>query len=212
MLHVNVATVTLALALVSAALGDNGSAPGKGPKTNASRAALDAWLDRIPGAKAGTVAPVDDAAIGSILPREHFYSVRFMRYPRAQLAPRPLRLNNLIQVKSDGSVERIEDLAALTRLLADKLPPILDETHAREAVLACLRLVEEFHQDGQYTFGVPEDSVTVARQRDRLVASGRAVVTKGGKGEITTTLTFDASGKVVAVEPGGQVRPDVRLR
>lgn len=208
MFHVEVA-VALALAFGSAALGDDGSMP---PQPNPSRAAVDAWLGGIPGAKAGTVAPVDAATIRSLLPGEHFYSVRFMRYPRAQLAPRPLGLENLIRVKPDGSVERIESLAALGSLLTVRLAPIFDEAHARDAVRACLRLAEEFHQDGKYTFEVAEDSVEVARQGDRLVASGKASVTRGGKGEITVALTFDGSGKVVAVEPGGQVRPDVRLR
>lgn len=211
MFQVNAATVALVFALASMAPGDGGPAPGI-PQTGTSRAVLDAWLAGIPGAKAGAVAPIDDAAIRSVLPGESFYTVRFMRYPRAQLTPPPLRLENLIRVTPDGSVERIEDVAALTKLLTAKLPPILDEPRAREAVLAYLRLAEEFDQDGHYTFSVPEGAVAVARQRDRLVASGRAVVTKGGKGEITAVLTFDAAGKVVSIEPGGHVRPDVRLR
>jgi len=200
-LQMNAATVALVVVLASAT-----------PQTGTSRAALDAWLDGIPGAKAGAVAPIDDAAIRSVLPGESFYTLRFMRYPRAQLTPPSLRLENLIRVTPGGSVERVEDLAALTKLLTAELPPILDEPHARQAVLACLRLAEEFDQDGHYTFSVPDDSVVVARQRDRLVASGRAVVTKGGKGEITAVLTFDAAGKVISIEPGGHVQPDVRLR
>ncbi len=213
MLHVNVATLTLALVLASVVFGNDGSAQEDSPKARASRSALDAWLARIPNAKAGTVAPVDDPAIRNILPDEHFYTVRFfVGYPRPGLVPRPLGLNNLILVRSDGSVKQIKNLTTLTRLFTEKLPPILDEKQAREAVLAYLRLTEEFYQDGQYVFSIPEDSIVVARQGAHLVASGRAVVTKGGNGELTAKLMFDASGKVSMIEPGGRTRPDVRLR
>jgi len=211
-MDVKTAAAALVLAVVSAVLADNSSASGNGPEPNPSRAALDTWLGHIPGSKDGKVAPVDDAAIRTVFPGEHFYTVRFMRYPRAQLPPDPLRLDNLIRVKPDGSVERIEDLAGLTKWLKKHLPPIQDEVHAREAMLAGLRLAEEFHQDGGYQFDVPEQSVMVTHQGDHVVASGKAVVTEGGKGEITLTLTVDASGKLIAVEPGGHVRPDVRLR
>jgi len=211
----------VALSAVQAGQGDPD--PKDGAADDKSRAAVDAWLRRImtsdgatdvqPVPVAPKVVPIDEA-VRRVFPEDRFYSVRFLRYPRAVMPPRPLALENLVCVRPDGSVDWIKDLDALKRYLGDKLPPVRDEAPARAAVLAYLRLAEEFYQDGHYTFTVPEDAISVSRQGDQLVASGKAVVTKGGKGEVTVTLPFDTSGKlkVDEVKIVGRVRPDVRLR
>jgi hypothetical protein len=92
---------------------------------------------------------------------------------------------------------------------AQKLAHINDAKEARVSLLACLRLAEEFYQDGHYTFTVPENSISVAQEDKGWVASGKAVVSKGGSGEIKVTLTAGTPPKV-SIE--GKVRPDARPR
>src|SRR5260221_3877269 len=210
-MRVTTVSVTLALVVAPVAICEQVATAPESASTR-SRAFLDAWLHHIPGAETGKITPVDDEAMRRILPDDGFFTVRFTRYPRAQLAPPPLKLENLIAVKRDGTVEQIENLLALQRMLTLELPAIRDESEARAAVLACVRLAEEFFQDGQYVFRFPEDAVSVVRKGDQLIASGKSVVTSGGTGTITATLTVDASGKIVAIAPAGRVRPDARLR
>jgi hypothetical protein len=210
-----ISTLALVLALsvlLAAQAAQEGPDRGESAGRDRSRAALDAWLGRIPGSGAGRVAPVENEAVRRVFPAEWFYSVHFMRYPRAVIPPNPLKLDNVLGVSPDGSVKHLQNRDALTSYLREKLPPVRDAAEARNALLATLRLCEEFFQDGHYVFTVPDDSLSVAPQGDGRVAAGKAVVTKGGNGEITARLTFNASGKVDDIVLGGRVRPDVRNR
>jgi hypothetical protein len=222
-----IAAVTIGLALVvlsNKAVGHDGTDPhgldekkpraaknGADSHATDSRQAVDNWLKDVVTGQ--SVPPkteaVDDEAIRSLFPDDRFYAVRFMRYPRAVKPPSPLKLENLVRVRPDKSVERIENLDALKKLLEAKLATIPDENTARVALRASLRLAEEFYQDGYYTFTIPEQSISVAKVDGQLVASGKAEVTKGGKGSISVKLTTGGPSKV-AIE--GSVRPDVRNR
>jgi hypothetical protein len=215
MLLTKIAVVTASLTLLVLAAGWAG-ADGDDPKAGAAadkgREAVEAWLKRLTKGESLPAPPKIEAVNGAVsdfFPDDRFFAVRFMRYPRAVKPPPPLRLENLVRVRPDGSVDRVESPNALTKLFEAKLANVADEAGARAALRAALRLAEEFYQDGLYTFAVPEQSVSVAHQDDHLVASGRAVVTGGGKGEITVTLTTGARGTVAVA---GQVRPDVRNR
>ncbi len=135
-MRVTTVSVTLALVVAPVAICEQVATAPESASTR-SRAFLDAWLHHIPGAETGKITPVDDEAMRRILPDDGFFTVRFTRYPRAQLAPPPLKLENLIAVKRDGTVEQIENLLALQRMLSLELPAIRDESEARAAVLAC---------------------------------------------------------------------------
>jgi hypothetical protein len=217
MQFIRFAVLVLGLAAITFAVanaGRGGPERKDGAKPDGSRAVLDAWLARHPGAENAKVAPVENAALDHLFPGEHFYSVRFSRFPRAQLAPKPLRLENVVVVRPDQSVELLSSLDALKKFLGERLFEIRSEAKAREAVLASLRLAEEFYQDGSYSFHVDEGSVSAKAGGGRLVASGKSVVTKGGQGELTAELVFTTSGKLDAEKLGlrGKVRPDVRPR
>jgi hypothetical protein len=214
MLFTKVASVTLGLALLAlpgAPQSQSGSTPKESTRKEdaleqKNRAAVEAWVRHIMSsgsAKAApvpvkpSIEPVESAVVRRLFPDERYYAVHFMSYPRAVMTPPPLELNNLVRLRPDGSVDRIADLDALKKLWAEKLPPVRDEAHARAAVLGFLPLAVEFlhHGRGRYTFDIPEDGVTVSRQGDALTATGKAIATKGGEGQVTVTLTFDASGK-----------------
>jgi len=215
MLFTNITAVTLGVALIvlsAMQTEPDVTDPKAGIAADKSRDAVDAWLKALTKGKPLPAPPkiaVVDEAVRSLFPDNQFYTVQFMRYPRAVKPPVPLKLENLVQVRSDGSVDRIESLDALKKLFEKKLADVRDEGQARLVLLACLRLAEEFYQDGYYTFTVPEHAVSVVRRDSHFIASGKAVVTKGGQGEITVTLTTGAPSKI-AID--GKVRPDVRLR
>jgi len=210
---ITVATVGLALAALSVVLaGQDGTDQKGGAAADKSRDAVEAWLKALTKGEALPAPPTIAAVDGSVLsffPDDRFYAVRFMRYPRAVTPPAPLRLENLVRVRPDGSVDRIESLDALKKLFEPKLTNVRDDGKVRAALLACLRLAEEFYQDGHYTFTVSEQSVSVVHRDDHLVASAKAVVTNGGKGEITVMLTTGAPSTITI---DGKVRPDVRNR
>jgi hypothetical protein len=177
-----------------------------------SREAVYAWLKDLTKGKSGLGEPkiaLVDGSVRDMFPHDRFYSIRFMRYPRAVKPPAPLKLENLIRVRSNGLVEQIGTLDALKNLVKTQLGEIRGDEQARAAVMACLRLAEEFFQDGSYVFSIPVQSVSVVRRDGHFAIKGKAVVTKGGHGEITVSLTTGDGGEV-SIE--GKVRPNVRLR
>jgi hypothetical protein len=183
-----------------------------GLAADASRRVLDAWLGGIKGASAATVAPVDDEALRHILGAERFFIVRFEGASHAPIPPAPLRLANLIWVQPNGTVKRLEDPAMLRVIFTEKIAPVRSESEARDVMKAYLRLAEEFVQDGFYKFVVAERSISVNREQDHLVATGRAEVAERGSGGVSATLIFDASGKLVDASSVAKVHPDWRNR
>ena len=209
MLIARILTPTLGLALLTlyaAHAGQGGSAPTKDAAEEKSLAAVKAWLHQITSAESAKEAvtiepkiePVEGGAVRRVFASDRYYAVHYMRYPRAVAAPKPLKQDNLVRVRPNGSVERIEDLDALKKSFAENLPPVRDEAQARAAVLAFLPLAVEFehHGRGRYTFDVPESGVTASREGDHWTATGKAVASTGGEGVVSATLTFDASGKL----------------
>jgi len=165
---------------------------------NAQRAPVKSDTNALPGPEKTYIEPVQCTATRRLIPDERYYRVHFMQYPRSGMLPPTLAPNNLVRVRSDGSVERIEDLEKLKKLYAAKLPPVRDEAQARAAAQGFLALAVEFlhHGRGRYTFDIPEEGVVASRQGDGCTATAKAVVTQGGEGQVTATLTFDASGKL----------------
>jgi hypothetical protein len=192
---------------------DNQSDPKGIVADEKSRSALDAWLNALSKSRPVPVPPKIasvDGAVGAVFPGERFYAIRYMRYPRAIKPPESLKLENLVCVHSDQSVERIADVEALKKLFEPKVGDVRDEAQARTVLTALLQLAEQFYQDGNYTFEVPEQLTSVSRQKNGgLIASGKAVVIKGGSGEISAIVRTDAPN---SIEIAGKVRADVRLR
>jgi hypothetical protein len=215
------ATSVTALALLVVSLGSvippfSADAQDEKRAEDKSRAALEAWLERFPNIpktqKDGrTTVAVDHQSVHRVFPGERFYGVHFyVNYPHPRTLPAGLKVHNLIVVQSGGAVERIGDREALKAFFEKNLGRIRDEAQASEAAAACVRIAEEFYQDGLYEFHDPE--VKVTRRGEDLVAVGEARVKARGSGKVSVTLTFKASGEVGSVGIEGRVRPDVRRR
>lgn len=198
-------TLILILSLGSKAYGGD-------PTADTSRRALDTWLGGIQGAALATVTSIEDEAVRKVLPSEHFYAVRFEGASHAPIPPDPLQLTNLIWVQPDGAVKNLKDTAALRLLFSEKIAPVYRDSQARDVVKGYLRLAEELTQDGSYRFFVAEQSISVHRAKNQLVAIGRAVATEGGTGGVSATLTFDTSGKLVNATSTTKVHPNWRNR
>jgi hypothetical protein len=188
------------------------------------KAAVEAWIDRAIAADAPKDAPpwriprkveaLDNEHVRKAFADDRFYSVHAKKMPRPDMVPKPLRTLRLVRVPADGSVHPIEDLEGLKSLLCAKFSGVRDESPARAALMTTLRLAEEYYQDGNMTFAVPANTVSVSRHGDRIVATGKAVVSHGGKGEVQVSLNFGPSGalKPDAIKISGRVLSDVLLR
>jgi hypothetical protein len=189
----------------------NTSTPAAEP--DKSRAAVDAWYAEITKDTRPVVAPkialVDDPAVHAAFPDDRFFTIQFPRYPLAIKPPAPLKLENLIRVHKDSSVQRIADTDALKKLVEPLFSDKAGRDQIRTALHAFLRLAEEFYQDGYYEFTITDESISAVQQNDHYIATGKATVTRGGKGTVTVTVTTGAAPKI---DIGGQVRPDVRRR
>jgi hypothetical protein len=214
MLLAQLATTFTSLVMVMSAMqpGNGEAAPMDDSEAAKGRAAVQAWLKDLANGKPlpdpPKIAAVDET-LSNVFPDDRFYTVRFIRYPRAVKPPTPLKLENLVSVSQDGSVQRIESLDALKKLFEKKAAEVQTEDQARAVLRACLRLAEEFYQDGYYVFDTPEQSISVVHSDANWTVSGKAAVTQGGKGEIKVSMTTGAPGNV-AIE--GKVRPDSRNR
>jgi|HubBroStandDraft_6_1064221.scaffolds.fasta_scaffold34679_2 hypothetical protein len=143
-------------------------------------------------------------------PEQRFFVLRFRQYPVARMPPKPLAANNLFAVNQNGRVRHLTDTKELENFVRAAMSRVTGVESAKEAVKAWLRLSEEFKQDGFFEFSIPEDTLTARALPEGWSASGRVVVTQGGKGEIVAELTFAADGKLVNVEEKNTVKPGVR--
>jgi hypothetical protein len=170
-------------------------------------------LDRLKAGKPKVEAVTDDA-VAHALPNHLVYAVYFRRFPVADTPPEPMALSSLYAVPrgNQGEVKLLTNYETLDTFFRDQLAPVLSDDQAKTAVRAWLRLAEALEQDGYYTFELLEDSLKVAPADGGRTASGRVVVKRGGNGEITATLAFDAQGKLVKVERGGKLKPGPRPR
>jgi hypothetical protein len=197
---------TLVLTVLVAALSMGAvDPPGSQPDPKKSRAALEASLARIPGAQRGRISERADIPIERVFPSRHFYVVRFRSYPIKP--PEPMDANNLFVVTQDGKVERIEDAKSLEAVLRSAATPITTESLAKEAVRASLILAQELPQDGYLRFSIPEEGLSLKSEKGKRIASGKAVVTEGGTGQVRVDLTFDASGRLLSVKVTDEVKP-----
>ena len=125
--------------------------------------ALARKLAEFPGAERGKVIPVEDNFIARVFPGYAFYVLRFLQYPAARVPPARLSANNLFVAKPDGSVDVLRDAAGLETFFRAMLAPMRTEGDAKDAVVAWLRLTQEFRQDGFFQFLIGPDTVRVAK-------------------------------------------------
>jgi hypothetical protein len=153
---------------------------------------------------------VTDAAVKKAFPDATVFAVVFPQYPIARVAPEPFKAQNLLIVPKDGKLIHVTDTKELEKFFKDHLKAVKDDDTAKQAAQAWLVLSQTFKQDGFFKFSVPKDDLKVTEEKGERKASGKFVVTQGGKGDLTATLAFDAKGKFAKVSEDNAIKPGVR--
>jgi hypothetical protein len=156
------------------------------------------------------VTPVTDDALTKLFPGTSFCAVVFRQYPVARVAPEPFKAQNVFAVSKDGKLVHLTDAKGLEGYFKDNLKGVKDDDGAKLAAQAWLALSQTFRQDGFYKFSVPKDDLKATEEKGERKASGKLVVTQGGKGDLTATLTFDDKGKLAKVAEESAIKPGVR--
>jgi hypothetical protein len=156
------------------------------------------------------LAPVSEPKVTGAFPRQSFFVLGIRQYPVARLPPEPLKVRNLFAVTKDDRVQHLTDIKGLEKFFRTSLGPVTDTKSAKDSVEAWLRLSQEFKQDGFFKFSIPEELLAADNSKGEWQASGKALVTAGGRGEIRANLTFTAEGKLAKVEEKNTVKAGVR--
>lgn len=167
--------------------------------------AVKEYLDKLGGAGAG-VQYVKDEAVESACPRDYFFAVMFRQFPVARVPPKGLKSSNLLAVDDDGKVTALTDARELEKFCRDHLAPAKGDEARKMAIRCWLRLAQQYHQDGFYTFAIMEDTI----KADDKSASGTVVAMRGGSGTLSARLTFDDDGKLSKVSEEAKLRPGPR--
>jgi len=173
----------------------------------AERAVRD-QLEQLKGS-AAELQSITDKALARTFPRYTFFCAFFRQYPVARLTPEGLKDSNLFAVGRGGKVELMTDSSQLKQFFKDHLPPTRTEDQLKDAARAWLDLTQAFHQDGFYQFAIEDDSLKVNAGKDGTVVTGKAVLTRGGNGEIRTHLTF-RNGRLALLNQDKQLRSGPR--
>jgi hypothetical protein len=192
-------------------------APTIAQSSDTSRQALDSWLSNIQGATSlpqvdwgsPQVESVTDKSVNRLFPSYHLYSIRFRMYPVASMAPSPLKSSNLAAVSSGNSVTLLTDKKELESFF-QSAAPTTDAARARSAMRAWLALLVQLRQDGFFQFSIADDAINANTSSQGIVVSGKAIATKGGVGDITATLEFDADGRLTNADATENIKPGVR--
>jgi hypothetical protein len=170
-------------------------------------------LSKLKGEQA-KVEAVTKAPLSQTFPKTSFCSVFYRRYPVAIVPPESLAASSVFAVpRGDGGKPRpLTNSEQLEGFFKRNINPVRSADEAKNVLRAWLELAQVFEQDGYYKFEVLEDSLKVAAADGGLKASGRVIVTAGGNGDITATLTFDAGGKLTKVEHSAKLKPGPRPR
>lgn len=144
--------------------------------------------------------------VGKTLPNHHFIVVRYRIFPVARVLPEGMHPSNLFAVSKDGKLEHLKDAKTLEAFFRAHSPAVKSEPDAKAMLAAWLTLAQEFHQDGMYLFEVMDKEFTV----DGDKANGRAIVMKGGNGQISAELVIDKDGKLAQATEKAALRPGPR--
>jgi hypothetical protein len=157
---------------------------------------------------------VSEEAVSRALPSYRFVTVNFPLYPVARVPPQPLKSANVYAVSKEDKLQLLTDAKELEKFCMSAFAPVKDEKSAKDAIRAWLRLSQEFSQDGFFKFSIPDDSVKAAKDGEEWKVSGQAVVdqTRGDRGGISATLTFDKDGKLTKVSEERKVMAGIRPR
>lgn len=166
---------------------------------------LEKYLAAIPDGQAGRVTSLANDLPIITASGHSVFTVRFRGYPIKP--PKPFRINNLVVVDPDGNVEHFPDEISLKKFFVRSLKPITRDEDAKVALRTWLKLADPLYQDGYYTLKFDKASVRISTKDKKREVSGKAIVTKGGQGQISATLVFDASGTVSEILTRAELVP-----
>jgi hypothetical protein len=151
---------------------------------------------------AARVQYIKDDAVEAAFPRYYLFSVLFPQYPVARIPPsKDLKTSNLFAVDAEGKVTILTEVGALEKFVQANYRAKSDE-RKKQAIEAWLRLAQQYHQDGFYTFQLMGDAVKIEGNKVR----GIIVAMKGGSGTLAATLTFAEDGKLEKVQQEAKLR------
>ncbi|MBM4069327.1 MAG: hypothetical protein FJ271_10325 [Planctomycetes bacterium] len=172
--------------------------------------ALEAHLEKA-GIANAQIVPLKSAVLGKALPGQAFFAVRFRQYPVAVAPPEGMNSANVFAVARTGKPRLMRDAAELEKFLRGNLAGV-GKAQVESALASYLTLAQELHQDGFYTFEVLTKGFAVEdKGNDTIEAAGRAMVTKGGNGELNVTMIFK-DRKLAKVVASSKLRPGPRPR
>jgi hypothetical protein len=152
---------------------------------------------------------VDAAPVRQLFPKDNFFAVRFRQFPVAVENPPGFDASNVVVVPEGKEGKRLPDKAL--RAYFREHVTAKDTKAAKAAVQAWLALAQEFVQDGFFKFEVlAKEAEAEEIPGGGIKATGRAMVTQGGNGDIKVTMVFDAEGKLAKVEQRAEIRPGPR--
>jgi hypothetical protein len=160
--------------------------------------------------------PITDDPVKGAFPGYHFFVVGFMIWPVGHSPARGFGQRNLIVVTKDGKVVLLKQnrprnhSKSLEKCLRDHARLVTDDESAKQAVEAWLRLSQEFTQDEYFQFTIPNNALTVEHVGSERTASGKLIVSHGGKGEIRAALVFTKDGKLADVDETNTVQAGER--
>ena len=203
--------IAIALGIAVGTL-NQGRAGGKDDPSKAAMvkavAALQTHLEKAK-ATGGQIVHLQAPALAKGFPEDIFLAVRFRIFPVARQLPKGMKPSNIFAVSKDGKVKHLSDAKELEKFFQEHLPAIKKQDLAQDALGGWLLLAQEFHQDGFFKFEVLSKAFAVEEKGKGYEATGRALVTGGGNGEINVTMTF-ADGKLTKVADSSKIRPGPR--
>jgi len=168
--------------------------------------AVKAHLEKIKGSS-GQVNLIKDEPTERALPGFAFYHVLYRQYPVGRVPPEGLKSSNVFVVEGkDFKPVALTSVKELEKFLKEKLPASRTEAQKKDAAKAAVRLAQEFHQDGFFTFSLEDDSTKAAGK----TAAAKTVVMKGGNGSLAVSLTFTEGGKLSELTEKAAIRAGPR--
>jgi hypothetical protein len=176
-------------------------APATQVRGETTETALHSWLDNLFQSsqtvrRPQRVIPIDDRNLGAVFPRDRFYGIYFGRWPRPPSAselPKELSPETVVRIEEGKQPQSIRE-GTLGNFLLQALENVRDDSQARTAVLASLRLAEAGSRAGESSFDQP--NVSVMRQGSVIIANARAAAQAPSRGEVEIHLNFKSDGKV----------------
>ena len=199
--------------IVAVFLALGGVAPAAPPSAEEVQQAEKQVRDRLKqlkgsGPRFGAIA---DEALQKALPKHLFFAADFPHRKVDRGPPAPLRSTNLFVVPPGAKPKLINSDKDLEAYLRASLPAVKGKDAAKDAGLAWLRLAQNLHHDGYFSFRIESKATTVSANKEGLRVEILSKVSAGGKGEVRVELTFDKEGKLLKVKVTRTLQPGVRL-